>query len=230
MRGVNKSRAKGSRTEKRDYPSPHSEALINWGRSRCQPSSDRAAGLSCSGAQHSIHWLFRNCVETESRAEPLIRSVRSHGQPLFCISPRCVPHFVAWLFDITLCYGLCEMRAPEHIQRPQVLWQVAVNHFAKLLLLRTDLWLLVDSAKNLLLQPRHVVHAVGSIYTCALVGAVCASLHLFFLHPNWCRWKILSTDLKPSGKSLWRFNQEQYKHWDLCEPFGSIPPQVGPKK
>lgn len=181
MRGVNKSRAKGSRTEKRDYPSPHSEALINWGRSRCQPSSDRAAGLSCSGAQHSIHWLFRNCVETESRAEPLIRSVRSHGQPLFCISPRCVPHFVAWLFDITLCYGLCEMRAPEHIQRPQVLWQVAVNHFAKLLLLRTDLWLLVDSAKNLLLQPRHVVHAVGSIYTCALVG-LCVPVCIYFFY------------------------------------------------
>lgn len=60
-------------------------------------------------------------------------------------------------------------------------------------------------------------------------GCVCQSAFIF-LHPNWCQWKILSTDLKPSGKSLWCFNQEPYKYWYLCELFGSIPPQVGPKK
>lgn len=33
-------------------------------------------------------------------------------------------------------------------------------------------------------------------------GCVCQSAFIF-LHLNWCRWKILSTHLKPSGKSLW---------------------------
>lgn len=73
------------------------------------------------------------------------------------------------------------MKAPQHIQRPRVLWQVAVNHFAKLLLLRIDLWLFVDSAKNPPLQPRHVVHAVGTIYTCALVW-LCVPVCIYFFY------------------------------------------------
>lgn len=144
-------------------------------------------------------------------------------------SPRCFSPFVAWLVNITLCYGLYEIRTPEHIQRPRVLWQVAVNHFGKLLLLRTDLWLFVDSAKNPLPQPRHIVHAVGSIYTCALVW-LCVPVCIYFFYiqidvggkffprtwshlANLCGALIRSTE-----------------YWDLFELFGSIPPEVGPKK
>lgn len=95
------------------------------------------------------------------------------------ISPCCVPDFAAWLVNIARCYGLYEKRVPEHIQRPGVLWQVVVNHFAKLLLLRTDLRPFVDSEKNPLLQPKHVAHAVGSIYTCVLVR-LCVPGCIFF--------------------------------------------------
>lgn len=43
-------------------------------------------------------------------------------------------------------------------------------------------------------------------------GCVCQSAFIF-LHPNWCRWKILSTHLKPSGKSLWCLIRS---HTDIC--------------
>ena len=57
---------KGSKTEERDYPSPHPGTLISWGGSRFPSSSDHAPGLSC---YTSIHWLFRNYVETRRSSD-----------------------------------------------------------------------------------------------------------------------------------------------------------------
>lgn len=154
-------------------------------------------------AQHRIHWLFRNCVETENgtaRASSDLYAVMLDMDSLY-ISPWCVPHFAAQLVNITRCYGLCEMRVPEHIQRPQALWQVVINHFAKLLLLRTDLWLYVDSGKNPRLQPRHVVHAVGSIYTCALVR-LCVPVCIYFFTS-----KLMSVENSFHGlEAIWQIS------------------------
>lgn len=180
-------------------------------------------------AQRSIHWLFRTGVETENgtashriRTQSCLTWTAPIHHPL--LFPILLP---GWLIS-PVAMG-CMKQGFQNTFRDQEfcgkLSLITLQNYYCWGQIYGRSWTL---RRTLCCSQGTLRMPLGVFILACWCGCVCQAAFIF-LHPNWCRWKILSTDLKPSGNSLRCVNQEPYTFWYLCE-FGSIPPQNGPKE